>query len=244
MKTKFQGKAELYEQYRPHYPKDCIQDLTRHIPEHGVIADIGSGTGIFTEQLLQQGNSEIIAAEPEEDMLQIAIAKLSHYQERFCPMQCAAEQLTIPDLSIDLITVAQAFHWFDKIKFKAECQRILKPGGHVALIWNIYDTTKKNCRDIEERSVAYGNATLKLDFENTISDFYQQGKYEKRIYPNDISMNFEQFKGYLLSKSNALKETDKNYDAYMADIQALFKFHQKNNKINIYQNTVCYIGSI
>lgn len=240
----FQGKAKIYDAYRPRYAKACIQDLMNNMAEHGVVADIGAGTGRFAEQLLESGCHKVIVVEPEEEMRQIAISKLSQYEERYFSIHCTAEQLTIPDHSIDLITVAQAFHWFDKIKFKAQCQRVLKPDAHVVLIWNTFDMTKNICKDIEELSVSYGKKDAKISFENTIGDFYEQGKYEKRIYPNNIEMGQDEFIGYNLSKSFAPKETDKNYEAYISHIKVLFKFYQKKGKITIFQNTICYDGTI
>ncbi len=99
------------------------------------VADIGSGTGIFTELLLLKG-CFVTGVEPNAPMRQAAEQKLGGY-DRFYSLEGSAEQTGLADHSIDLITVAQAFHWMDPAPTKKEFNRILKPGGRIALIWNL-----------------------------------------------------------------------------------------------------------
>ena len=95
------------------------------------MADIGAGTGIFTACLAKRFK-EVTGIEPNEEMRSRFMAALPQ-------IPCLAgsgEASGLPERSVDLITVAQAFHWLDEEKFKAEACRILRPGGKVAIIWN------------------------------------------------------------------------------------------------------------
>ncbi|MDE5995582.1 MAG: class I SAM-dependent methyltransferase [Eubacterium sp.] len=114
----FNGRAEVYTRGRPSYPKELIDELYTHygVSSNSVIADIGSGTGKLSKQLLDKG-STVYAVEPNDDMRSIAENELSEYS-KFISVSGNAEDTLLPDHSVDFITVAQAFHWFDIKKFR------------------------------------------------------------------------------------------------------------------------------
>ena len=118
--NKFTGKAELYSKYRPSYPEKLI-DWLYDMTNAEAVADIGAGTGIFTSALLKKPWS-VTAVEPNSDMLSILKKALG---DKVKTVVASAESTTLNAKSINLITVAQAFHWFDKARFKEECRRIL-----------------------------------------------------------------------------------------------------------------------
>ena len=99
-----------------------------------VIADIGSGTGISTQLLLSAG-CEVYAVEPNREMREAA-ERILQGQAGFHSVDGTAEATTLPNQSVDLIVAAQAFHWFAPLPTRAEFDRILKPDGHVVLMWN------------------------------------------------------------------------------------------------------------
>ena len=111
---KFSGKAEAYSKYRPSYPDSLIEWLYENTTAENVV-DIGAGTGIFTECLLKKP-WHITAVEPNEDMLAY-LNKLSSDVEI---VKASAESTGLTKNTYDLVTVAQAFHWFDKSLFKKE----------------------------------------------------------------------------------------------------------------------------
>lgn len=121
---KFSGKAEIYDKYRPTYPTALINVLYNEIhgDENSRVADIGAGTGIFTKALLGKFRN-VTAVEPNGDMYSVLRANLPD----ITAVQNSAENTGLPQSSFDLITTAQAFHWFDKDMFRNECKRILKP---------------------------------------------------------------------------------------------------------------------
>ena len=135
--TRFSDRVENYVKYRPSYPKEIIPFLEKYYDLSGDkrIADIGSGTGIFSELFLQSGYS-VIGIEPNDHMRRAAETRLGKYQG-FTSRNHRAEQTGLRSHSLDMITVAQAFHWMEPIKTKKEFLRILKPDGHIVLAWNL-----------------------------------------------------------------------------------------------------------
>src|SRR5207245_10163082 len=99
-----------------------------------VVADVASGTGIFTRMLLDN-NCRVFGVEPNAEMRRAAeefLAEHSHFKS----LNGTAESTTLPDHSVDIITAAQAAHWFDPGKARQEIVRILKPGGWAVLPWD------------------------------------------------------------------------------------------------------------
>ena len=132
----FSRKVADYLKSRPDYPAallDALESLDG-MPARAIIADIGSGTGLLTRSLLARGHT-VHALEPNEEMRRAAEQMLNG-NPGFISNAGSAEQTGLPDRSVDLITAAQAFHWFDAPRAREECLRILRPAGQVALIWN------------------------------------------------------------------------------------------------------------
>lgn len=137
--SRFDGKGALYAKARPGYAPGLLGYLqnTLRIPEGSVIADVGSGTGIFTALLLDCGY-RVYAVEPNADMRKEAEKRLSGVPA-FQSVNGTDRATTLPDCSMDCVTAAQAFHWFDAAAFREECERILVPGGWAVLVWNVRD---------------------------------------------------------------------------------------------------------
>lgn len=128
----FESIGADYDRYRPGFPAEAI-DLVA--PERvGTVLDLGAGTGKFTELLVGRAD-RVIAIEPSEPMLAVLRAKLPSVDS----LAGTAEQIPVEDSSVDVVTVAQAFHWFDRQRACAEISRILVPGGALGLIWNHSD---------------------------------------------------------------------------------------------------------
>ena len=117
--NKFSGKAQIYNKYRSSYPTQCIDDIIATNPtnKNMIIADIGAGTGKLTELFLKRG-IKVIVVEPNNDMINIAKENLREYENLIKFKEEPAESTKIADNSVDIVTVAQAFHWFDKELFK------------------------------------------------------------------------------------------------------------------------------
>jgi len=134
----FQAGAAAYELARPGYPDDALQALAGQLGV-GVgtsVCDLAAGTGKLTRRLLELGAS-VVAVEPVEAMRDQARAVLAGA----VVVDGTAESIPLPDDSVDVVTVAQAFHWFEAATALAEIRRVLKPGGGLALLWNERDET-------------------------------------------------------------------------------------------------------
>ena len=134
-KRLFGDRAEAYARYRPRYPAGLLPLLGERLglrPEDAV-ADVGSGTGILTRRFLESSN-EVFGVEPNAEMRQAAETSLAGF-DRFRSVAGTAEETGLPDQSVDFITAAQSFHWFDVEATRREFRRILRPGGRVAVIW-------------------------------------------------------------------------------------------------------------
>jgi len=246
---KFTGKAFTYEKFRPEYPYRFIEYLfsTIGLSEDSIISDIGSGTGILSRQLLEEGR-RVFCVEPNEDMRKTAEKNLFSYQN-FISVNGSAEQTTLQDKSIDCITVAQAFHWFNVEKFKQECQRILKRSGKVVLVWNsrVADSPlvvenaaicKKLCQNF--KGFTGGQEKNPVSF----NIFFKNGIYEYKAFENNIFYDKEGFLGRNLSASYAPKEEDINYEQFTVDINSLFMKYSNNGSLTLPNMTRSYIGEV
>lgn len=116
--TRFTRRVPYYHSSRPHYPFALLDLLQKELglnPSH-IVADIGAGTGISSALFLNAGHT-VYAVEPNEAMLNVAIEHYGSYAN-FYPINAAAEAITLPDQSVDVVVAAQAFHWFNKEEAK------------------------------------------------------------------------------------------------------------------------------
>jgi SAM-dependent methyltransferase len=128
--TGFARSVDAYERARPEYPPEAIAWLAHELdlrPGRTVV-DLAAGSGKLTRPLAALG-CEVIAIEPVAEM-RAAIGPTAR------ALDGTAEAMPIPDDSADAVTVGQAFHWFDGPKALAEIERVLRPGGALALVWN------------------------------------------------------------------------------------------------------------
>jgi predicted RNA methylase len=112
-KQRFSSRVKNYSKYRLSYPKELIIFLQETVGfnDQFIVADIGSGTGILTKLFLDYGN-QVYAVEPNKEMRQVAEQVLGSY-DNYNSICGSSEETTLDTEAIDLITVAQAFHWFE-----------------------------------------------------------------------------------------------------------------------------------
>ena len=249
MKTteKFSGKASYYTAGRPAYSEKLIEYLCSiGLSEQSIVADIGSGTGIFARQLLEKG-AFVYCVEPNGDMRSAAGRELGLF-DKFVSVNGTASDTTLESNSIDLITCAQAFHWFNVEEFKAECKRILKPNGKVILIWNTRDTEAAINKDSAAICQKYCPAFQGFNGGSNnnaerISQFFS-GKFEIKSFENDLEYDRDKFINRMLSSSYALAPTDSQYQKYIDELTSIFEKYSSNGILTLPNSTVAYIGSI
>jgi SAM-dependent methyltransferase len=133
----FGSDAANYARFRPGFPPEAarwiLEGATRDVVE---VADVGAGTGAFTRVLADLG-LRVSAYEPDRGML----AELASALPDVPRHETTAEHLPIAESGVDALTVAQAWHWFDKPAAGAEFLRVVRPGGVIGLLWNVRDDT-------------------------------------------------------------------------------------------------------
>lgn len=132
--TSFEGIGEEYDRYRPGFPDAAAEVIVPNRVD--AVLDLGAGTGKFTE-LLTGRAERVIAVEPAGAMLEVLRDKLPSVEA----LVGGAEDIPVPGGSVDAVTVAQAFHWFERDAACAEIQRVLVPDGVLGLLWNHSDPT-------------------------------------------------------------------------------------------------------
>lgn len=246
----FTGKAVHYDAVRPSYPNSLLTELRHryHWTPASIIADIGAGTGIWTAQMLQNG-LQVIAVEPNVDMRKQAEQRLFH-EPLFTSIAASAEQTTLLERSIDHITVAQAFHWFDSNLFQRECRRILHAHGHVSLIWNNRDITSDIMLELAAICTQYcpsftGFSAGFQQHDDSFRPFFRDGQYEQLAIPYDLTYTLDQFIRRNLSASYAPLQHTTQYVHFIEQLTNLFSKYESNEGIvTIINHCHCYSGQV
>ena len=135
-KVIFDGLSDDYDRYRPRYAMASLERMLAWTGEVRALLDLGCGTGILTRALRPLlPAAVIVGADPGRDMLARAAAATDRALA-IGWLGCRAEALPLAAASLDLVTVGQAAHWFDRAAFYAECARVLRPGGALAILYN------------------------------------------------------------------------------------------------------------
>ncbi|HEX7321469.1 MAG TPA: class I SAM-dependent methyltransferase [Mycobacterium sp.] len=128
----FGSQAAAYERGRPSYPPEAIDWL---LPSGARdVLDLGAGTGKLTTRLVERG-LDVVAVDPIPEMLEVLRSALPATPA----LLGTAEQIPLPDNSVDAVLVAQAWHWFEPARAIPELVRVLRPGGRLGLLWNTRD---------------------------------------------------------------------------------------------------------
>jgi SAM-dependent methyltransferase len=149
----FSAAASEYERARPGYPEEAIAWIVERLglgPGKNVL-DLAAGTGKLTRALIPSG-ARVIAVEPIDEMREQLFAAVPDVDA----FDGTAEQIPLPDGSVDAVTCGQAFHWFRAEEALREIHRVLVPGGGLALIWNVRDLSDPLQARLQEIITPYG----------------------------------------------------------------------------------------
>jgi SAM-dependent methyltransferase len=246
--TRFSDRVDDYVQYRPGYPSELVGLLRR---ECGLgpgrdVADVGSGTGKLTELLLATG-ARVYAVEPNDGMRR-ASERLLGKVPGFVSIDGRAEATGLPGASVDLVTAAQAFHWFDQVAARAEFRRILRPGGVVALVWNERDTDASAfLRDYEICLRRFSVDYAEVDHRHTasrerIAAFFGADGFREAEFPNRQDLDLDGMRGRYLSCSYALPRGHPRFEEAMAALSDIFHKYQRDGRVHIDYRTRVYLG--
>ena len=242
---------EYYRRYRPRYPQTLIEWLKSEFAlslEH-IIADIGSGTGQMTELFLRNGNI-VYSIEPNADMRRAAEQDLRTYSN-LKSLDATAEATTLPDSSVHLITVGNAFHWFNHSQTRKEFFRILKPRGWVILAWNL---ERNNGSPFAMTFEGFWQkhidpaARFKRAGERKVSDnviqFFGADNVKEISFDNYQVCDFEALKGVALSFLKAPQPEDPRYPIMLGELKELFNQHQENGVVTLEYDTAVSYGQL
>lgn len=246
---RFSDRVEHYSRYRPGYPAAALDLLARECGlAPGIrVADIGAGTGIFTRLLLDRG-ALVFAVEPNPEMRAAAEQWLAG-TPGFASVAAPAEATGLPDASVELIVAAQAFHWFDRAKARAEFARILRPGGWLALVWNEreIDTTpflRSYEQLLREYAPEYGVVDHRDIGPAEVGAFFHPGRATLATFSYRQRFDYEGLKGRLLSSSYAPNAGHPNHAPMLRALRSLFERHQQDGCVTWHYRTRVFYGQL
>ncbi len=185
--------------------------------------------------------------EPNAEMRQAGERILSGYS-RLTSVAGTAETTTLADHSVDLVTAAQAAHWFDRPKARREFVRILKPGGWCVLIWNERRTDSTPfLRDYEKLLLAYGTDYQDVRHESTtagIDGFFTPSPCKKRTFEMRQHFDYAAVEGRLLSSSYTPGPENSNYQLMLKELRRIFDEHQSNGRVSLEYDTRVFFGQL
>lgn len=245
---RFSSRVEKYVRHRPSYPTEIVSLLKAEcgLTRESVIADIASGTGIFTKLLLEHGNP-VFGVEPNAEMRKAGEEFLAAYP-RFTSIAGSAEATTLPARSVDMVTAAQAAHWFDRGKARHELIRILKPDGWTVLIWNERKTfSTPFLGDYEELLLTYGTDYREVRHERTtaeIAAFFTPSPFQSRVFGMGQELDYAALEGRLLSSSYTPQPEHPTYEPMLRELRRIFDAHQVNGRVALEYYTRVYYGQL
>ena len=246
--SRFSDRVENYVRYRPGYPTDALRCLKEEcgLSARHVVADIASGTGIWTRMLLENGNP-VFGVEPNGDMRAAGERLLAGFPA-FTSVAGTAESTTLSDASVDFVTAAQAAHWFDRAGARREFARILKPGGWLVVLWNerLTDSTPF-LREYEELLLTYGTDYAEVRHERTtdaVNEFFDPAPFQERTFANRQEFDYAGLEGRLLSSSYAPGPEHAKYGPMLSDLRRLFDEHAATGRVGVDYITRVYFGRL
>lgn len=244
----FSSRAENYSKGRFGYAPGVVDLVcSKILKPNDRIADIGSGTGIFAEEFIRLGY-DVYCVEPNKAM-RMQAEKIFGDNPHYISIAASAEETTLPEHGIDLVTAASAFHWFDPEKFYAECRRILKKNGILFTVSNVRDYSdpftqeqhricEKFCKDFT--SFRHGIDKSIPQYKKIFGSNLNHAEFD---FPLEYTK--EKFIQRSLSSSFAPESGTKEYELYVRSLRELMdQFAPSGNRITVPNTSVVYWGKL
>jgi len=246
---RFTDRAASYARARPGYPEAIAPMLARELalPAGAVVADLGSGTGLSCEPFLRAG-FEVIGVEPNEAMRAAGDRQLAAYP-RFRSLAGSAEATTLPEASVDLVIAAQAFHWFDVPRARAESLRIAKRPASAALIWNDRSATGSPFAEGYERllldcGIDYAKIRHRHAHEDSVTEFFGGRVWREQRFANPTELDWTTLVERLNSASYVPRPDAPSYAPMLARLRELFDAGQRGARIVMAYDTRVFYGTL
>jgi ubiquinone/menaquinone biosynthesis C-methylase UbiE len=245
--ARFSDRVDDYVRYRPDYPPALIEWLQR---EQGVdadwrVADIGAGTGISSKMFLDAGY-RVTAVEPNAPMRAAAERWLQAY-ENFDAIDGKADATGLPDASVDLVTVAQAFHWFDEETTRREFARILRPRGLAAIWWNSRRLTGTPFLEgyealLQKFSTDYASVAERYTDDARMRAWFGAGFRGSASFEHAQRLDFEALRGRLMSSSYAPQAGHPRHAPMLHALRELFDRCAEHGTVSFDYDTRIFAG--
>ena len=247
---RFSLRVDNYVRYRPGYPVGILNLLRERygFARDSEIADVGSGTGALARPLLENGN-RVYGIEPNEEMRRAGERLLAGFP-RFVSVAATAEKTTLPDGSVDFVTVGQAFHWFDPGPTRREFGRILRPTGRVALVWNARRKEGTGFlaayeRLLQDHATDYAEVNHgRRASPEKVRGFFAPMPVESWTFENAQRLDLAGLKGRLLSSSYVPAEGEPGSSRMLTDLEDVFWRYQEGGKVALLYDARLYVGGL
>jgi SAM-dependent methyltransferase len=242
----FSQKVSDYRASRPNYPSGLFELLKLRCPPLAgtTVADVGAGTGLLTGDLLKCGY-RVIAVEPNAEMraaADILLGGVSGYRS----VDASAESMPLETGSVDLITVAQAFHWFETEKARVEFLRVLTPRGQVALIWNDRVLEDPLHVGLDEIFAEFGGdrrtAVVDYDGRANVPRFFGSAQPEEFSWPHEHRLGEEGLLSLVLSRSYMPRRAADESDKVAERVRQLFARFAVEGAVRVRYRAALYLG--
>jgi ubiquinone/menaquinone biosynthesis C-methylase UbiE len=245
--ARFSDRVDDYVRYRPDYPAALIEWLQR---EQGVdagwrVADVGAGTGISSKMFLDAGY-RVTAVEPNAPMRAAAERWLQAY-ENFDAIDGRADATGLPDASVDLVIVAQAFHWFDEETTRREFARILRPRGLAAIWWNSRRLTGTPFLEgyealLQKFSTDYASVAERYTDDARMRAWFGAGFRGSASFEHAQRLDFEALRGRLMSSSYAPQAGHPQHEPMRRALRKLFDNCAEHGTVSFDYDTRIFAG--
>lgn len=243
----FSTKVADYLASRPDYPEALFDALGAvcGLDSGTTVADVGAGTGLLTRGLLRRGY-RVIAIEPNPEMRQAADLLLGGI-EGYRSLDGCAEAIPLETGSVDMVTAAQAFHWFDAERARVEFLRILAPRGQVALIRNDREFGDALQKAFDEIADEFGGARREAlvaheKSQSAVARFFGSARPREFNWPNSHHLDAADFLSLIFSRSYMPDRHTPEGQAAANRVDELFQRFARNGAVEVRYRTTAVVG--
>ena len=246
---RFLGRVDYYNRYRPTYPAAILDILSEQcgLGRNTHAADIGAGTGIFA-QLLLDLCGHVTAVEPSPEM-RVACTALQSRYPHLRIQDGTAEATGLPAQSIDLLSVAQAFHWFRATACRKEFVRCLRPNGWCVVVYNRRHLAgdafhEEYERFTERHGIDYLDVMARYPDEQSLRGFFAPSHVDVYHVPHSQVLDLEALLGRTISSTYMPSPVDPRFAAMRTHLEDIFNRHEQNGVVRLEYTCMATVGRL